>query len=284
MKLNFTVFFYMDYKSFLHNLEALDNTEICHNLSELSSTFSIANFLNYHLKNLTKLDYYFPIDSSSTRYKIDNTTHFELSLIVLDNTSSRKQKKMYSNNSDVYFCPLFSDQHNNYSIYSQKKNCQPNILATDCKLEIIETNTLKSNVTLFIEKFYNLIQFYNNTPVYFLCLTKLTDYENFIWEYDTNSLAPIRLISTNQNDNRLITTLKILAEIGNQDSLYFIHNVLQSNENHSIRWEALKVLINLDYDSGIIQLNKMQLDPHPEIQKAAKDSLKLLNSENANTI
>ncbi|RXR17225.1 HEAT repeat domain-containing protein [Flavobacterium amnicola] len=285
MKLTFTVFFYMDYKSFLHKLEGLDNAEICHNLSQLSSTFSITNFLNYHLKNLTKLDYYFPIDSSSTRYKIDNTSYFELSLIILDNAGRKNPKKLYSNNSDVFFCPLFSDQNNNsYSIYSQKKSCQPNILLKDSKLEIIESNILKSNVTIFIEKFYNLIRFENNSPVYFLSLTKLIDYENFIWEYDTNTLAPIRLISTDQNDNRLISTLKILSEIGNQDSLDFIHNTLQSNENHSIRWEALKALINLDYDSGIIQLKKMLLDSHPEIQKAAKESLKLLNSENANTI
>jgi len=275
----------MDHKSFLQNLEGLNDAEICHNLSELSLTFSITNFLNYHLNNLNKLDYYFPIDSSSSRYKIDNTTHFELSLIILDTTSHKNQKKIYSNNSDVYLCPLFSDQNNNsYSIYTQKKSCQPNILSIDSKLELIETNNLKSNVTLYIEKFYNLIQFENNSPVYFLSLTKLTDYENFIWEYDTNTLAPIRLISTDQNDNRLISTLKILSEIGNQDSLDFIHTTLQSNENHSIRWEALKALINLDYESGIIQLNKMLLDPHPEIQKAAEESLKLLNSENANTI
>ena len=76
--------------------------------------------------------------------------------------------------------------------------------------------------------------------------------------------------------NRLITSTKILGEIGNEESINLL-TYLCKNEFHNIRWEAINQLINHDFEKGIEILKNMTQDKHPDIVNAAKKSLIILN-------
>ena len=47
---------------------------------------------------------------------------------------------------------------------------------------------------------------------------------------------------------------------------------------HSVRWEAARALININFSKGVELLKKMKLeDPHPEIREASNTSLNQIN-------
>lgn len=249
-----------------------DIVEISKKLSDFSKKFKINEFINSNLTKIESTDYFFPPHSSITKYRILDSSKYELSLISLQNIKGNKF--LYSYNSDVLLCPIYLKENIVYNIFEQNKNIKYNLLDISSKLKLIKTDVLKNNTTILIKKFYNIFSIDKINPILFISLSK-KDSCDFIWEYDINTLKPIRIISTNIQNNRLVTTLKILSEIGNKESIPFVNNCL-NNENHVLRWEAVKTLINIDFDKGVNELNKMTTDKHNEIKEASINSLKQL--------
>jgi hypothetical protein len=265
-------------KNFLTEIDSFDNYHIIENLNKFSLNFEITDFINFHLNNLLEYKYYFPLNSSFKKYSILDSNKYDLSLLSLENTNNIESKLLYSYNTDIFLCPIEIKDNVKYDIFKQNKNCTVDILDESCKLELQETGDLINNKTIFIKNFYNVFSVDKSFHIYFLCLTKKESCD-YIWEYDKNSLKPTKLISTNVVYNRLVTTLKILSEIGNLNSIDFINHNLD-HKNHTLRWEAVKALINIDFEKGIKQLNIMKEDKHPEIRVAALYSLNMLSKNN----
>ncbi len=260
--------------TFFSNLDKIDSREkIKQNLELISMKFNLQNFINHNIENFINHKYTLPLNSNYNRILLGKNNEFNLNLVFRfenKNTSNF----LYSVDSESFITAIYSENIIKYKLYKQI-NCDISLFNNKLVLNDVYENELKLYNCLRLDKFINVIDFTSNNFSCFLVLNS-NHISNYLWEYDKKTLIPTKLISSNMFVNRLITSTKILGEIGNEESINLL-TYLCKNEFHNIRWEAINQLINHDFEKGIEILKNMTQDKHPDIVNAAKKSLIILN-------
>ena len=257
-------------EDFLKELETSKNIPKC--ISDFSQKIDLLEFINSKLNILIEKPFYFPSKSNFNNFFIGDNTKFSVSISYFMPTN-KNNKSIQSLESDTYIVPL---QKNSFAfrVYEQIQT-NPSILNKELKLKLSIDKEYNSEECIIIKQFRNILELDNIDPLIALVI-RSKETGDYIWQYNSLTLLPEKIIASNPIVSRLITTIKILGEIGNQKSFEIIEELCFS-EFHPVRWEAINALINFDYEKGVSHLIRMTEDLHPEINNAAKKSLLKLN-------
>jgi len=254
-----------------------DIEEIKSEISAFSEEFVVTDVINLFLNRIVDNGKYYLPFNTGNRITFWDNDKYELSFFFnFPSDESFKGKYLYSYPNDVYMCSI-SETPVRYSIYEQSYKSIDNIFNGENIIKLKEEGTLIKNKTIFIEKSANLLKLDKKKPLMSLVLTSKRLPSNYCWEYDSQSLLPIRIVLLNTDIARLSVSCKILSQIGNINSKDNLIN-LCTHEAHIVRWEAVRALMNIDYVAGFNILQNMVNDKHPEIKKATLKSLEILNS------
>jgi len=267
------------FKSLENRILSLNNTnDITEEINIFSKTIPMNGIVNNLLESLSNEKYYVPNNSVHNKITLFTSSNYEFSLI--HNPPKAKVDKgavpLYTYTGDVFFCPLIDVPDSRYTIYEQKKLLEPNVLDTNAKLQVKTENIFTKNKTICLKKFKELLSLDETKPVLFLMIASKKSSIKYSWEYNSISLKPTRIVLRDINYARLGATAKILGNIGDQNSMDLLLRLSQ-HKSHIVRWEAVRALINIDFDEGSSMLKKMTKDEHIEISMAAKRSVQMLN-------
>ncbi len=244
--------------------------------SELSKEFSVLQLNNELLDAISglKISIKSLFDGSQAHITLIDNDKFQLSLVwphrdLKEDTNNR----IISYPSDT-FVSFITDINITYTIYELPRHLKNNVFDSSCDLKIYKEGKSRFGDPIFIEKFYQVFRVDKRTNWAALILSDKRQLP-YRWEFNSESLKPVKIISVNSIDSRLKVTLRILSEIGDFHSIDTVLK-LCSHESHDVRWEAINTLINLDYSLGLKILGTFLEDPHPEISKAASKSIKML--------
>lgn len=94
------------------------------------------------------------------------------------------------------------------------------------------------------------------------------------WEYDPETLLPCRAIAANVTSSRIEFSTRLLAEIGDRDSLPQLRDLIQHHPDHFVRWGALRAIVAIDLGEGARALAMAAAeDPHRHVREAAAAAL-----------
>lgn len=94
----------------------------------------------------------------------------------------------------------------------------------------------------------------------------------FVWQYDAQTLAPIRTIGSNLHASRVQFALQALALLGTAEHARTAADLFD-HPAHYVRWEAVKAAFALDFDAGMELLMRAKDDLHPHVRNAAVKSI-----------
>ena len=254
------------------------NQTIIAALNDFSLNYDVNLVIDQILDELVSGKNLNPRNLTSNKIILKEKDGFELSVFynLPQENQSIKDNVLYSYPTDMYFCPLTEVKESKIKIYKQNQELKENILDTDSTLVFDSEEYVIPNQTVFIERFSDIFEL--DKSLFFMAYTIFVKewMLNYSWEYDAKTLAPVRVVLTNLTIGRLMTSLKIIGINQYLDSKEILIK-LTNHDEHCIRWEAVRSLINIDFEEGKKVLNSMLHDKHPEVRNAAKKSLQIIN-------
>jgi hypothetical protein len=247
--------------------------ELAGPMEELVRQDFLLELMHYELACIAEQRDYVPKDGTYNFLNLVFNEKFTFSLIM-KNIKQPARTKLYSNYpSDQIICPL-SKEGFRYHLFERSTDDPMNRLNKEKKLEVmVEDGTLEYGRALCIDSESNVLAFCPNheQPVIALILsgTQLRDYT---WEYDGETLLPVRIVTGNNNHTRVEFTCNMLGEIGDEASIPVLFGLLDS-EAHNVRWQAARSLCKLNLEEGVRALEMLKNDPHQEIRRLAASSL-----------
>jgi hypothetical protein len=274
-------------------LPALSNFSRLLNITPIENIFDLAphieqmvrdNFLqdliHYELDCIAGNQDYAPREGTYNYLNLFISERFSFSLIY-KNIVDASMFKYYSNYpSNQIICPLNPDGFY-YNLFRRSTNEPFDTLRKESRLQIqSEQELLKFGQSLCIKSEEQVFSFCPGKaePVIAFVLSA-TDLKNYTWEYDRETLAPVRIVSGNNNHTRVEFTCHILGEIGNEQSLTVLFGLL-NNPAHNVRWQAARSICKLDLEQGVNALKMLQQDSHEEVRALAIRSLAKIDSLN----
>lgn len=238
-----------------------------------SSTF-LTELLLHELGNLARDDAYIPVGGlTEMDLALVRSEHFTLAVRVLE-PGAVLSKRLYSRGEhcmitaiDFPGCGPYSFHH-----FSQSKPEPVAVLDRTKKLIDLGPKQLMSGEVLHFSAARDV---YKALPIEAPIILLFLLSEPIVrlqWEYDPETLMPIRAIAACPQAARLQFTARMLGEIGDQASLDPLESLLD-HQDHFVRWEALRALARLNIDRALPQLEAALDDPHPHIRNAAVTSL-----------
>jgi hypothetical protein len=266
----------IEFKEKLDKINNLKFSEIKYLLDDFSEKLNITEIINIQFEKMLKEKYFFPINSSYNRIILIDDIKFELSIIFNTSKTRSEDEVLYSYSNHTFICPILANESSNYVIYEQSHTTDFQVLKENFNLSVKEKGTLKQYKTIFIEKFKNVLEIDKSYSFAAICLAMKKDNYDYSWEYNLKSLKPIRLALTNNAFGRINTSLRIISDIGNKNSIPMLQE-FSKHKSHFIRWEAIRTLINIDFELAIKIIKKMSKDdPHIEVRNAAENSINLI--------
>lgn len=95
---------------------------------------------------------------------------------------------------------------------------------------------------------------------------------DYIWEYDRESLAPVRIVPSDATASRIEYATQVFAKMGDPEYLPALVN-LSRHPAHFVRWSAIRAAVELDYETGLKLLEAARSDPHRHVRNAAERTL-----------
>ena len=238
-----------------------------------SSTF-LTDVLLHELSNLARDDAYIPLGGlTEMDLALVRVERFTLAVRVLE-PDAVLSKRLYSRGEhsmvtaiDFPGCGSFAYHH-----YAQPQPEPVTVLDRTKKLTDLGPKKLVSSEVLRFEAARDV---YKGLPVdapIILLFLLSRPVVRLQWEYDPETLTPVRAVAACPQAARLQFTARMLGEIGDQASLEPLESLLD-HQDHFVRWEALRALARLNIDRALPQLEAALDDPHPHIRNAAGTSL-----------
>lgn len=92
--------------------------------------------------------------------------------------------------------------------------------------------------------------------------------ERFLWKYDSATLAPAKLVTTGQEDQRLITALWLVQICGDRSVVPNLWSAFR-HPAHNVRWATVQAMIRIDPHEARSMLLEATTDVHPDIRTTA---------------
>jgi HEAT repeat protein len=97
------------------------------------------------------------------------------------------------------------------------------------------------------------------------------------WEYETATLARVRVVAADHSVSRLQLLASVLAQMKNPCAIPALEGLME-HPAHYVRWAALEAIFSLDRERGAALLKTAATDPHEHVRTAAIRSLEKLNA------
>lgn len=271
-----------EFKIFEEKIKSLNPEKIKIEIVSLVEKIDFTEIINSQLEKIVNDKYFIPFNRSENRIPLYSTDEFELSLVhISPKNRPIIEGVLYSYISDMYFCPLIDVNDYKIDIYEQTFTMDSTLLNEDYSLILKESKKLKKHDVLFLRKFKDILKLDKQKPFLCFCYLSKKDVLDYSWEYNAQTLRPSRIASVNVNTERLNVISDMLSMIGNDQSVSALI-LLCNHSSHSVRWNAVNALINLDYDRGLKMVENMTMDSHVEVREAAKESLEFLKNSTEN--
>lgn len=258
--------------------EKSSNEAVISALNDFSLNYDINLVIEQILDQLVSKDNFNPENLTPNKIVLREENGYELSVFynLPQQKTGNDNNVLYSYPTDIFFCPISNVHSSKIKIYRQNQKLKENILNPDSYLVMDTEKETIPNQTIFIEKFSDVFEL--DKSLFFMAYTLIAKEGmlNYSWEYDAKTLAPIRVALTNVTIGRLMTSLKIFGMTQFLESKEILIK-LTNHDEHCVRWEAVRSLINVDFEKGKKVLTAMLDDKHPEIRNAARKSLQIIN-------
>ncbi len=243
----------------------------------LLQTPFLIELVNTYLKKLSTETHFYPTRSSINYWHILNTDAFTLTLVRLEKATASKFVNAYPY--DKVIVPL--TENIQYSHYKQPYPFPVNILDKTKKIiPFAIDKTLSKNTSYVIKKHEDIFSYKGGKSDEAMLLSfSCRKSHSYGWEYDANTLHPVRLVTNVLQSARLEHTCKLLGELGNKSSLPNLFEFLE-NPYHNVRWEAARAIMNIDFDKGLEALLILKEDTHPDIKQSVDNALKQISALN----
>jgi len=249
-------------------------------IEKLYQDCPVEDLINLGIERLIENEEYFQLIGSHSNLSLLNEDGFELALHY--NFGKPKDfvgSVLYSQVQDVVFCPII-DVDDNYKIYRQNKADDPAILNASFTLEPSVDKKMEPGKAIYLETFKDVLRLNKHKPFVTFMIKIKKNLTPYSWEYDSTTLQPTRIALAETNIGRLSTSVKILGQIGNDASVAVLNKFVKSNI-HTVRWEAARAMINIDYQQGLSIIEDMAVnEAHEEVKTTAKRSLEILKQLN----
>jgi hypothetical protein len=268
------------FENFGNKIASLKNeNEIISTINKLCESIDTVSIINHLLESMIDDKYYIPHNSVHNKITLFTSTEYEFSIIYNPPKESKNNETyLYSYTNDVFLCPLVNVPNFEYTVYEQNNIEYIDVLNSDAKLKTKTKSFFSENKAVYFKKFKDVLQLDESKPFIMLMVTSKKPPLSFSWEYNAKTLMPIRIVLADITIARLGTTSKILGSIGDFNSKKLVKK-LCNHTAHLVRWDAVRALINIDFEEGIEMLQKLTNDSHPEVCDAAKKSLELLTTK-----
>jgi len=250
----------------------------------LRSDFPLS-FINYELtRTLGSETYISPGNATDNDYSIILSKKFQLSMKILEQGTAISEK-LYSATEHLFIgCVDFKGTGPFYTdLFKQPDPFPVEVLDRTKAIYFNKRQEVKpSGIMKVIAGEDTISMLQPKTPIVLLLLASRNLYK-IRWEYDRKTLCPIRSISLSPNASRLEYTARMLSEIGDDSSIDPLKALLK-HEAHFVRWEAIRSVMRLDFNEGVMLLKKALDDDHPHVRNAARKSLCALGIPEENSV
>ncbi len=251
--------------------------EVFDHLKLLLKTSFLIELVNDHLSKLNSQEHFYPTRSSINYWHILNTKAFTLTLVRMKKEQDTKFINSYPY--DKIIVPLTEDIF--YSHYKQPSPFPLEALDKTKKLQPYAIQgKLNKNTPYCIKKYEDVFSYHGGSSNESILLSfSCRKTQSYGWEYDANTLLPLRLVTNVLQSARLEHTCKLLGELGNKSSLPNLFHFLK-NPYHNVRWEAARAIMNIDFNKGVEAILLLENDDHPDIRKSVKNALNKISALN----
>ncbi|MEM7308567.1 MAG: HEAT repeat domain-containing protein [Planctomycetota bacterium] len=196
--------------------------------------------------------------------------------------STETPERLYSRCEHTLMCPLPLDGASDFRFESflQPDPFPAELLDTSRRLVPRGVRSVPPGAIERIRLGYDLFRALpTEVPTVLLFLVSRTS-SPIQWEYDLETLLPVRAISSSAAASRLQFTARMLSELGDASSLEALSPLL-THPAHYVRWSAVQAIARLDRGAGLRALAQLCDDDHPHVRNAAESALNRLRSTSA---
>lgn len=269
-----------DFVGLLKHTSIEDIFELAPHIEQMVCRNFLQDLIHYELNCMGENEDYAPREGTYNYLNLFINDKFSFSLIN-KNMGDHSQHKYYSNYpSDQIICTL-NEEGLYYNLFRRSANDRWDTLRKESRLEVVaEHELLTFGQSLCIKSEEHIFSFCGEgtEPVKALVLSA-TNLKNYTWEYDRETLLPARIVSGNHNHTRIEFACNILGEIGNEQSVQVLFDLLK-DPAHNVRWQAARSICKLDLEAGVNALQILKQDEHEEVRRLAVRSLEKINSLN----
>lgn len=269
---------YEVFNEFVTKIDSLKNeSQLISEINAFCTSLDTISLVNHMLTSLITDKYYAPNNSVHNKITLFTSLRYEFSVIHNPTKGLEiEQLYLYSYTNDVFLCPLINVPDSKYSVYEQNNLLHPDVLTRNAKLDLKKEETFSKNKAIYLRKFKDVLKLDESKPFLILMIASREATTSYTWEYSAKTLKPTRIALADINIARLATTAKILGSIGDDNSKPLLKK-LCNHQAHSVRWDAVRSLICVDFKEGVKMLKQMINDDHHEVRTAAVRSLEILN-------
>ncbi len=268
-----------EFCAFMESNKISDFEKVVSKFEELAKGTFLKDLILFELKKINQEKFYTPIKATYNSIEVVNNPNYKINLVHINSKDLLNRKYLTGFFHDKIILSL-SEKGFNYSLYKQENEIDVNILDKSKKLKVISKNALlKYGESIFVKKHIDVFSYEGEESEERVIALILTTKPNssFDWEYDIETLAPYKIVG-DQDDCRIEQTCRMLGQLGDNSSIDVLKKLL-SHSKHNVRWEAMRNLMNLNFDEGVKMLKTLENDPHPEIKKAVIDTFKLIENQ-----
>lgn len=93
------------------------------------------------------------------------------------------------------------------------------------------------------------------------------------WLFDRHTLRALRCASASTLATRLQYVIKLFLQYPSEENTQAIAKLARESEFHFVRWDAIKALLQLDFNQGYDLLESASNSEHPHLMNAAQKTL-----------
>ncbi len=162
-----------------------------------------------------------------------------------------------------------------YSVYQLPEGWKNELMDEQASLIFLEQKIAMPGDVIILDGRSHVFDFKVEKPTFVLKF-----FSNFIysleWAFYRQTLKPWQVTASDAVSSRQDYMIKVLREIGNEDSISVLEN-LTISPYHYIRWSAIQAVASLDTQAGIRLLKNAICDPHPHIRASAEQAIGKFN-------
>lgn len=244
---------------------------------ELLCSTVLCDLVNYELLKINTDPQYVPELASETQMTIVRRARYGLDLKIMP-SGTPGAPRLYSP-TEHFLAGVSAGTSATVELYEQPQPLPNEIFDPKRRLINKGTRHLSSGEVLGLRAGYDIFRFHGTNTAPIVLLTFSTDFVlRLRWEYDPDTLCPTRIIAADPMSSRLEFACKMLAQFGSQTSVAPLKHLAQQHPDHFVRWTALKNLLDLNFEEGLVLLQQAVNDPHPHVRNAAHRSLESLRT------